>query len=190
MKDIIQDFIENCEFDHNCSPELRKVIFSNGSLHLRYQCMTCGKIHGNCVSKRNRDLSLIPNVDKEKLDNYSSRNGNLIDAKARSLDLFVKAQKEWKLNRINYFEKTFNVKYENFEKAHTLYLNSPQWKSKREKILERDQYKCRLCNKTGEIQVHHMTYGNLGNESDLELLSVCKECHSIIHMHLNESNNI
>lgn len=58
------------------------------------------------------------------------------------------------------------------------YLESEEWKIRREEILERDNHTCVLCNGPAE-QVHHKTYAHLGNEYDEELVSVCKACHPL-----------
>lgn len=34
----------------------------------------------------------------------------------------------------------------------------PNWKSKRNEVIERDQYKCVICSSSKELQVHHRQY--------------------------------
>ncbi len=79
------------------------------------------------------------------------------------------------------------------KKAHGSYaglLLSTEWRDKRKEILKRDQNKCRICNSTEELQVHHRQYhyslvlrkfrkpweypNNL-------LISLCKKCHKKGH---------
>lgn len=45
------------------------------------------------------------------------------------------------------------------------YLQTPEWRQKREQALERDNYCCRLCNSDERLHVHHRTYERRGNES-------------------------
>jgi len=65
----------------------------------------------------------------------------------------------------------------------------PTWYSKRNEAIERDDYKCRLCNSTEEecfIDVHHITpvrYWDIENEHRMmnalhNLISVCRSCHN------------
>lgn len=61
-----------------------------------------------------------------------------------------------------------------------VYLNSDEWKSKRENTLIRDNYECVCCEEKA-TQVHHINYNHIFNEKEKELISVCKDCHSGIH---------
>lgn len=62
--------------------------------------------------------------------------------------------------------------------AYRWYLKSPEWKERRLKALIRADYRCERCNKFGlELQVHHLSYANLGHERDDELQVVCVPCH-------------
>lgn len=63
-------------------------------------------------------------------------------------------------------------------------LKDPRWQKKRLKILERDNFICQLCkdDKT-ELHVHHDEYsGEPWEVDDKFLTTVCKHCHSILHM--------
>lgn len=59
------------------------------------------------------------------------------------------------------------------------YINSPQWKVKREERLKIDGYKCVICKGETGLQVHHLHYESLGNEDPLrDLITVCSgQCH-------------
>lgn len=61
-------------------------------------------------------------------------------------------------------------------------LRKPQWQKKRLKILERDNYACRLCGDTyTELQIHHLEYSKTGNPWDVEdraLTTLCCHCHA------------
>jgi len=59
-------------------------------------------------------------------------------------------------------------------------LRSPEWKAKREEIVKRDGYKCRVCNKDEVIEVHHCYYqGNTlpWEYPDESLVTLCDLCH-------------
>ena len=61
------------------------------------------------------------------------------------------------------------------------YLNSKEWNTIRNKMLKFSDYKCSRCFETENLQVHHLNYNSLGNESlgDLEVL--CSKCHQGVH---------
>ena len=60
--------------------------------------------------------------------------------------------------------------------AYRDYINSPQWKAKREAVLTRDKHTCRRCGQAA-TEVHHKTYDHLGQEPYCDLESLCAECH-------------
>jgi 5-methylcytosine-specific restriction endonuclease McrA len=86
---------------------------------------------------------------------------------------------------------------------HNDYLNSQEWREKRDNILKRDEYKCVRCKgiiknliekyfkeyenelKEFEIkatQVHHTTYENLHTSKEVDdCISLCWRCHKIQH---------
>lgn len=57
------------------------------------------------------------------------------------------------------------------------YLLSPEWQEKRGAALERDQHRCRLCNRRGPLEVHHRTYDRIGQERIEDLTTLCRTCH-------------
>lgn len=60
------------------------------------------------------------------------------------------------------------------------YLKSDYWRLKRERILERDNHKCRFCKSEGS-DVHHISYRNLMREKWHELITLCRSCHEKCH---------
>jgi len=60
-------------------------------------------------------------------------------------------------------------------------LKDPQWLEKRGEIVERDNYTCRYCATTSNLQVHHFCYNaETRNPWDVEdecLVTLCKTCH-------------
>lgn len=59
------------------------------------------------------------------------------------------------------------------------YLESPNWKKKRKRVLDRDNSLC-VCGEYA-IDVHHKTYENLGQELLSDLVALCKNCHDGYH---------
>ena len=57
------------------------------------------------------------------------------------------------------------------------YLKSPAWHTKKAQVLERDGYRCALCNTEDDLEVHHRNYDNIGKEPLSDLTSLCRSCH-------------
>jgi hypothetical protein len=69
-------------------------------------------------------------------------------------------------------------------KTYSEKLRDPRWQRKRLKILERDNFTCRLCsNDKMELHIHHIEYEENPWESDnLNLITYCKVCHKNIEI--------
>lgn len=64
------------------------------------------------------------------------------------------------------------------------YLLSSRWKRIKKVIRIRDGGKCQECGETkGFLDVHHITYENLFNESKHtnDLVLLCRNCHKDVH---------
>ena len=51
----------------------------------------------------------------------------------------------------------------------------------RQKVFRRDGFKCVICGKAKNLNVHHITYENLGAEKVSDLVTLCRDCHEDIH---------
>ena len=67
--------------------------------------------------------------------------------------------------------------------AYDDHLASPQWQATRELVKHRDGYACQDCGARTGLEVHHMTYANLGHEPHTDLITVCRHCHSLRNTH-------
>ncbi|MEN9755858.1 MAG: hypothetical protein RL755_45 [Pseudomonadota bacterium] len=63
------------------------------------------------------------------------------------------------------------------------YIHSEKWKRQRQNRMALDNNECKLCFSKNNLRVHHITYAELGNEPMNHLLTVCKDCHNLIHGH-------
>lgn len=78
-------------------------------------------------------------------------------------------------------------------KKYQKYLKSKAFKELRDRVLERDGYRCQVCGRTLEeisdnkkisLQAHHCSYENLGKcngEEEQDLITLCSVCHRAIH---------
>jgi len=60
------------------------------------------------------------------------------------------------------------------------YLQSQDWKIKRNKKLERKLF-CSICGTKNKIDIHHLQYKNLFDIRMKDLLRLCRDCHFILH---------
>lgn len=141
--------------------ELRVKTTSSGSPLYGYQCLKCGSTVGSWITKFTAEQE-------------SKQTGKPVAA--------------WNENlRTEFYEQIANARKEEREQhneewweQYAEYLRSPQWASKRERVLERDGRTCQACLVRDAREVHHLTYKHVFNEPLFELISVCKVCHAAI----------
>lgn len=64
------------------------------------------------------------------------------------------------------------------------YLKSDTWKRKARACRKRAGYRCQLCATTNQqLETHHNTYENLGDEKPIDLVCLCDLCHEMFHKH-------
>ncbi len=61
------------------------------------------------------------------------------------------------------------------------YLKSPEWKEKRQRVLQFWDYKCATCSSPLDLHVHHRTYQRVGDEAFNDLIVLCENCHAKFH---------
>jgi 5-methylcytosine-specific restriction endonuclease McrA len=61
------------------------------------------------------------------------------------------------------------------------YLESREWWTKRQHILQRAGYRCERCGGVGPLDVHHRSYADLGCEDPEDLEALCAGCHGQEH---------
>ncbi len=67
------------------------------------------------------------------------------------------------------------------------YIKSEQWRKKRLKRLKMDGFCCQFrvgrfkCGAKNNLEVHHLSYKNLGNERFKELITLCSLHHKRVH---------
>ena len=133
------------------------VVISNGNTQFRYQCVNCGKLNGQAMTR------------SEAVD----RDGNPPPLWNAALD----AVNREKMKAI-YEEK--NAKFLAYNGYHG-YLNSDNWHAKRKMIMDRADGICEACLVSAATEVHHMTYDNVYDEFMWELRAVCRDCHERWH---------
>jgi 5-methylcytosine-specific restriction endonuclease McrA len=78
----------------------------------------------------------------------------------------------------NYYDKLHKSTWQT---EHAQYLQTKEWKDKRELVLARDGRKCTDCGSTENLQIHHLTYDHFKNEPLEDLVTLCNICHTSRH---------
>lgn len=80
------------------------------------------------------------------------------------------------------------------ENSYLELLKDPRWQKKRLRIMERDNFTCRMCNDTkSTLTVHHKRYvwGRKPWEyTDKDLITFCEDCHSLVSNSMLDDNYI
>ena len=62
-------------------------------------------------------------------------------------------------------------------------ISTTGWLARREQRLEIDKHKCKMCGSESMLNVHHLSYENMGNEDiENDLVTLCYSCHQCIHI--------
>lgn len=63
------------------------------------------------------------------------------------------------------------------------YLHSEKWREKRRLALKRDGYRCQMCGTGINLNVHHISYANLGTDAEMDdIVTLCEKCHEKVHV--------
>jgi 5-methylcytosine-specific restriction endonuclease McrA len=70
-------------------------------------------------------------------------------------------------------------------------VNSEPHKEARLQCLKRDNYKCKVCGSTKELEMHHISYHIVGKElENLKwLVILCSDCHQLAHSQIDNIYN-
>jgi len=149
------------ELDCHCPTRtLTRRTFRNGSQHWTWQCILCGS-HSKSIKAEEAQALIRAGEKWEEFD----------EARA---ELFRES-----LRRKNQSERIEEREMRQADYAR--YLQSPEWKAKRTKVLRRAEGVCEGCLSRPAVEVHHTTYANCGNELLFELVAVCKSCREQAH---------
>ena len=159
----------SCEKTH-----LTRRVVSGGGVQYWLQCMRCGRGIGQPLSKssaielaRRMNLTSLDQVapwDQKLKDDYENGRSELWRTLAE------KRQERWDAN-----------KWERSE-AYQEYLRSAVWRSIRDRVMKRANWKCEGCGIADAEEVHHLKYpGEWGAEFLFDLVALCRPCHERIH---------
>lgn len=163
---------DSCEHDDT---RLTRRIYSKENEAVVEQCGACGK-HIRSVSKAKvESVEDLPIFDDELKDSvrlaYSAWMGELRQ--------FIDSESEKHYQKIAESIRDGSIIFVDNSRFGS-YYSSPEWERTRQRIFERDSYVCQSCGRGAEC-VHHFLYERLGNENDMDLISLCNRCHEGVH---------
>jgi len=95
--------------------------------------------------------------------------------------------KTGKIEVVSYQKKKKNkikrIKQKEFKGGYKEYIKSKCWERRKKEYYSTNKKKCVGCGETKYIHLHHIVYGNFGNEKDTNLACLCRKCHKIFHKH-------
>jgi hypothetical protein len=88
---------------------------------------------------------------------------------------------DYGMNELFTVETKVNLITTNYKTGYHNYLQTSEWYDKRNQVLRFSNHKCNRCKETENLQVHHLNYNSIGDESLNDLEVVCRSCHKKIH---------
>jgi 5-methylcytosine-specific restriction endonuclease McrA len=68
-----------------------------------------------------------------------------------------------------------------------LHLDRRSYRILRERILQRDAWRCQHCGCRSGLQVHHIRSRSLlGDDADENLITLCARCHKQVHLRMHK----
>jgi ATP-dependent DNA helicase RecQ len=65
-------------------------------------------------------------------------------------------------------------------------LDTASYENLRQQVLRRDAWRCQSCGAMSNLEVHHREFrSHLGEDSELNLITLCAACHSRAHRTFN-----
>jgi len=142
-----------------------RVPIADGRTQVSLGCTVCGARIGSAMSQKDREwVESLPIIREEWADTYNSRRGE-----QRRDILLALARKQFAARG-------------RFTNSYREYLRSPEWASRRAKVLKRCKGICEGCGDAAAEEVHHLSYRHFMNEFLFELVGLCEPCHDRWHI--------
>ena len=149
--------------DFWCEHKITRLVyktFINGANHYYYQCTFCFKQASDWIGRKALGHKALVAIHEDQ-DGYGL--------------IYPKTDRDQKRHA--------DEVHRHAMERYAIYLNSPEWKVKRQQALSRDHNRCqaalRGCTRQA-TEVHHLSYTSVGAELLCDLTSVCHHCHERI----------
>jgi hypothetical protein len=74
--------------------------------------------------------------------------------------------------------------------AYETFIHSPLWEDRKNKFYQQHSRRCAACDTYKHIHLHHMVYGQFGNEPDEHLVPLCETHHKEYHERFGTQRNM
>lgn len=111
------------------------------------------------------NISFLSLINNEGLEYYLDENNNKI---------YEVNNEKYVTDENVYLNKLKEMLYKD-------YLQTMHWKIIKTFIAYRANFKCQLCSSTYNLNIHHNTYKNKGEEKLEDLIVLCQKCHKKFH---------
>lgn len=156
--------------------------FLKNNLIIITKCSNCNEIEYKIPTSRpDRDVTISDN----KKTNFICKK-----CKQEELQQYLKKENNKQILKLKERDEIKHTIDELKHMPYSEYLQTKHWKDTRKRALHKAQYKCQLCSSTKNLEVHHNTYENRGNEKDEDLIVLCHDCHNNYHNPNNSSNKL
>lgn len=168
--------------------------------HDIYECLDCSFLGHSGIEECCRNPFLVVSILRYDHDRYSlyhqclncggaSKTKHL---KSKDYSENIRAEfseqrfDNWKFEKITESNLIYEgIRHSNYKNTRAYryyeYLTSDEWKKKRIKVMERDDFLCQICKTEKANDIHHLTYENLFNEPLEDLQALCRACHVNLH---------
>lgn len=141
-----------------------KTVNAGGVEVFKRYCKTCGIATTQALPYRSVEGTTVTLIDATKRE--------------KLIDKYVKYRRdgldEIAARAANRTQPTARAEYAD-------YLNSAEWRERRDAVMDRCDGICEGCRKQSASDVHHLTYKHIGNEFLFELVGLCRDCHTRWH---------
>lgn len=80
------------------------------------------------------------------------------------------------------FDLAWSDRWDELERMpYDQFLQTREWRERREAVRRRFGYRCAICNSPDALQIHHRTYERRGSEKPTDLVCLCADCHRGFH---------
>ena len=139
---------------------------------IKLQCLDCGQSVGHAIKHAAIAPDILASIDEFDYEFRSLMQEKMTEAR----------RIKWEKNFGEWLADSPKRKAE-----YTAYLATPQWRAKREKVIDRENGLCQGCREHRIEEVHHLTYDNRGNELLFQLVGLCSSCRAEAHQKTEKS---
>lgn len=159
--EFVQQQSPACAHEHTAPVRFRQ---SNGVIVVRMQCTACKYLCGAVPKSRFNDIDSFPLLDGDYLNRWWKDRGNAFYEHER------RRRQQHESEQSKQWWQWYNA-----------YLQSPEWKHRRGKVINRAGGLCEACRERSAVHVHHLTYAHVGREPLFDLVAICQQCHDDLH---------